>query len=190
MTRERARFVLGCWGSRATSSGCCGAGQRRDQGIALAVGRDTQLSEEALACMLEQMAAAQTGPEMWSALGRLPADQREALLLVRQDELSSKEAAALLGITATTIRTARRDRNATNVLSARIPGLRRLHGRCSSPSRRRSRRMTAPWQTSTLGQSALTIASNPQHARSSRYRGRRDAGRGPLCRSCLPRSVH
>lgn len=78
--------------------------QRRDQGIALAIRRDTELSEEALACLLEQMATAQEGPEMWSALGRLPADQREALLLVSQDELSSKEAAALLGITATTFR--------------------------------------------------------------------------------------
>jgi RNA polymerase sigma factor (sigma-70 family) len=78
--------------------------QRRDQGIALATRHDTELSEEALARLLEQMTAAQEGPEMWSALERLPADQREALLLVSQDELSSKEAAAMLGITATTFR--------------------------------------------------------------------------------------
>jgi RNA polymerase sigma factor (sigma-70 family) len=78
--------------------------QRRDQGIALAARHDTELSEEAFARLLEQMAAAQEGPEMWGALWQLPADQREALLLVSQDELSSKEAAALLGITATTFR--------------------------------------------------------------------------------------
>jgi RNA polymerase sigma factor (sigma-70 family) len=79
-------------------------GQRRDQGIALAARRDAELSDEALSRLLEQMAAAQEGPEMWSAMERLPADQREALLLVSQDELSSKEAAAVLGITATTFR--------------------------------------------------------------------------------------
>lgn len=79
--------------------------QRQQQGIARALGRrETELSEEALARLLEQMAAAQDGPEMSRALEQLPDEQREALLLVGRDELSPKEAAAMLGVTATTFR--------------------------------------------------------------------------------------
>jgi RNA polymerase sigma-70 factor (ECF subfamily) len=78
--------------------------QRRQQGIALAVRHETELSEEASARLLEQMAAAQDGAEIWRALRRLPDDQREALLLVTRDELSPKEAAAVIGVTAATFR--------------------------------------------------------------------------------------
>jgi RNA polymerase sigma factor (sigma-70 family) len=78
--------------------------QRRDHGIALSAGREADLSEEALACRLERMTAAQQGAEMWRALARLPENQREALLLVSQDELGLREAAAVLGITATAFR--------------------------------------------------------------------------------------
>jgi RNA polymerase sigma-70 factor (ECF subfamily) len=98
---EVRAWLLGIAGNQI---GLMRRSQRRQQGIALAVRRETELSEEALARLLEQMAAAQEGPEMWRALKRLPDDQREALLLVSRDDLSPKEAAAMLGITATTFR--------------------------------------------------------------------------------------
>lgn len=76
--------------------------QRRQQW--LAARRETGLSDDALARLLEQMTAAQQGVEIWAALRRLPEDQREALLLVTLDELSPKEAAAVLGVAAPTFR--------------------------------------------------------------------------------------
>ena len=79
-------------------------GEQRQQGLAFAAGAAGELSEDAFARLLEQIAAAQESVAMQRALARLPEDQREALLLVSRDDLSQKEAAAVLGITATAFR--------------------------------------------------------------------------------------
>lgn len=79
-------------------------GERRQRELERVADRATELSEDAFARLLEQIAAAQEGPAMQRALWRLPEDQREALLLVSADELSMKEAAALLGISAAAFR--------------------------------------------------------------------------------------
>jgi RNA polymerase sigma-70 factor, ECF subfamily len=79
-------------------------GERRQRGIELAAGRECELSEDAFGRLVEQMAAAQESAAIQRALERLTHDEREALLLVGRDDLSQKEAAAVLGISATAFR--------------------------------------------------------------------------------------
>jgi RNA polymerase sigma factor (sigma-70 family) len=61
-------------------------------------------SEDVFARLEEQIAAVQETPEMQRALEQLSQEQREALLLVSRDELTPKEAAQALRITAATFR--------------------------------------------------------------------------------------
>jgi RNA polymerase sigma-70 factor (ECF subfamily) len=78
--------------------------ERRQRGLVVAAGREAGLSEDAFSCLLERISAVQEGEAMQRALAQLAGDQREALLLVSGDELSLKEAAAVVGITAAAFR--------------------------------------------------------------------------------------
>lgn len=76
----------------------------RQRSVEGAVGGRAELSEDAFSRLVEQIAAAQEGAAMQRALEQLPADQREALLLVGGDGLTPKEAAAALAISAAAFR--------------------------------------------------------------------------------------
>jgi RNA polymerase sigma factor (sigma-70 family) len=72
--------------------------ERRQRAIAAASSSYAALSEDAFGRLLEQISAAQEGRAMQTALALLTEEQREALLLVSRDELSPKEAAAVVGV--------------------------------------------------------------------------------------------
>jgi RNA polymerase sigma factor (sigma-70 family) len=72
-------------------------GRQRD--VEGAISGRAELSEDAFNRLVEQISAAQDGAAMQRALEQLPADQREALLLVGSDGLTPKEAATVLGVT-------------------------------------------------------------------------------------------
>jgi RNA polymerase sigma-70 factor (ECF subfamily) len=76
----------------------------RQRGLAAIADRDSRLSEDAFARLLEQISAAQEGTAMQRALGQLTDEQREALLLVSRDELGPKEAAVVVGVSAAAFR--------------------------------------------------------------------------------------
>lgn len=78
--------------------------ESRQRGLAATAGTAVALSEDAFTGLLEQISAAQEGQAMRRALGQLNDDQREALLLVSRDELSPKEAAAVVGVSAAAFR--------------------------------------------------------------------------------------
>jgi RNA polymerase sigma factor (sigma-70 family) len=78
--------------------------QRRQRGLEVAAGREAKLSEDAFSRLLEQISAVQEGKVIQQALAQLTDEQREALLLVSRDELTLKEAAAVVGVSATAFR--------------------------------------------------------------------------------------
>ena len=78
--------------------------ESRQRGLEVAARREVGLSEDGVSRLLEQISAVQEGITMQRAMGQLTDDQREALLLVSRDDLSLKEAAAVIGISATAFR--------------------------------------------------------------------------------------
>lgn len=76
----------------------------RQRSLEGAIGERAELSEDAFNRLVEQISAAQDNAGMQRALEQLPADQREALLLVAGDGLTPKEAAAALAISAAAFR--------------------------------------------------------------------------------------
>jgi RNA polymerase sigma factor (sigma-70 family) len=78
--------------------------ESRQRGLEVAARREVGLSEDGVSRLLEQISAVQEGITMQRALGQLTDDQREALLLVSRDDLSLKEAAAVVGISAAAFR--------------------------------------------------------------------------------------
>jgi RNA polymerase sigma-70 factor (ECF subfamily) len=78
--------------------------ERRQRGLEVAAGREAELSEDAFSRLLEQISALQEGKVIQQALAHLTDDQREALLLVSRDELTVKEAAAVVGVSAAAFR--------------------------------------------------------------------------------------
>lgn len=93
----------------------------RQRSVEGAIGGRAELSEDAFHRLVEQIAAAQDGAAMQRALEQLPADQREALLLVGGDGLTPKEAAAALAISATAFRV--RLFRARRAMQALLPSL-------------------------------------------------------------------
>jgi RNA polymerase sigma factor (sigma-70 family) len=78
--------------------------ERRQRGLAVAVGHEAGLSDDAFSRLLDQISAVQEGEATQRALALLTEHQREALLLVSRDELSLKEAAAVVGVSAAAFR--------------------------------------------------------------------------------------
>lgn len=78
--------------------------ERHQRGLEASASRQAELSDDAFARILEEMAAAQEGVAIASALAQLTADQREALLLVSADDLSPREAAGVVGISGAAFR--------------------------------------------------------------------------------------
>lgn len=76
----------------------------RQRSVEGAISGRAELSEDAFNRLVEQISAVQDGAGMQRALEQLPADQREALLLVGGDGLTPKEAAAALAISAAAFR--------------------------------------------------------------------------------------
>jgi RNA polymerase sigma factor (sigma-70 family) len=78
--------------------------ERRQRGLEVAAGREAGLPEDGVSRRLERISAVQEGSIMQRALAQLTDDQREALLLVSRDDLSLKEAAGVVGISAAAFR--------------------------------------------------------------------------------------
>ncbi len=81
--------------------------RRRDthqRDLATMAAFDRELSEDAFARLEERIAATQESLSVQLALRRLPEEQREALLLIGGDQLTPKEAARVLHISAATFR--------------------------------------------------------------------------------------
>lgn len=81
---------------------CRGSFREREL-LARTVGQRT-LEEDDYARLEEQIDAARAGGELGQALDRLDPGEREVLLLAGHDELTSREAAAALGISPTAFR--------------------------------------------------------------------------------------
>jgi len=77
---------------------------QRQRSLELVMGHRRELSEDAFSRLEEQIATAQDDAVVERALGQLPQEQREALLLVASDGLSPSEAAQVLGISASAFR--------------------------------------------------------------------------------------
>jgi RNA polymerase sigma-70 factor (ECF subfamily) len=78
--------------------------QRRLKNAERVTANEAQLSEDALGRLVEQLAAVEQVASLQRALQQLPERQREALILISGDELSLKEAAAVVGISASAFR--------------------------------------------------------------------------------------
>lgn len=76
----------------------------RERSVEGAFGGRAELSADAFNRLIEQIAATQDDVRMQRAPAQLPADQREALLLVGSDGLTPKEAAAAPAISAAAFR--------------------------------------------------------------------------------------
>ena len=79
-------------------------GTRREREVLVRTLGERPLEEDEYARLEEQIDAAQIGGAVGRALGRVEPAEREVLLLAGHDGLSSREAAAVLGISATAFR--------------------------------------------------------------------------------------